>query len=713
MRFRWKLLILLLSIAMVPIMTGRVFSLHALRKLGDTLVARSRDNRVAYMKNHLRLLVDSYSSVLWVGREHMEMALKYQAREVEYVLAGDPLASNRVYFAEDFDKDKHLPDDMIPSSVHLRALAEDKMEFLNVSYFTQVFKLVPGVEKKDVNEDIKRLSALTPVYRDVAKRFPDLIIWQYTSLENGLQSIYPGHGGIPKKWDHRKQAWYTEALQSDRKAPPWSEPYVDPETRQLVIAATLPVKRRTGEIAGVTALISPLSHLLERKLLVKNVPSETRSFMCYLDDVPKTDHKNMVIVASDEYTDIKHRSWITPRKTEWLTSSNVEQLQAMISDLEIGHTNIRRMPYRGHDSLWAYGKLGFKGFLVLITPYEEILKPANQAKEYIQTRINRMVNIIWYLMSGMIVFVFILAMAFSRTVTKPIQALSDGAKSLLKGNFNARVAIRSRDEFGEMGRLFNTLGPQLQEHYQWGHSMELAKEVQQNLLPASDPLIEGLDIAGKSIYCDKTGGDYYDFLEIGQPDMGKITVVVGDVSDHGIPSALLMTTARALIRQRYSMSGNISQIVSDVNRQLTKDVQESGQFMTLFYSEIDARGKNMKWIRSGHDPALLYDQHTETFDELAGTGIPLGVSESTIYEANYRKLAAGQIIVIGTDGIWETRNATGEMFGKENLKKIVRDQAKAPATEIVATVIDKIEIFRRPFEKEDDITLVVIKIEHL
>jgi len=188
-----------------------------------------------------------------------------------------------------------------------------------------------------------------------------------------------------------------------------------------------------------------------------------------------------------------------------------------------------------------------------------------------------MVNIVWYLMFGMIVFVFILAVAFSRTVTKPIQALSDGAKSLSKGNFNARVDIPSRDEFGEMGRLFNTLGPQLKERFQWGHSMDLAREVQQNLLPDKAPFVDGLDIAGKSIYCDKTGGDYYDFLEIGQPDMGKITVVVGDVSDHGIPSALLMTTARALIRQRYAMPGDISQIVSDVNRHLTKDVQESGQ----------------------------------------------------------------------------------------------------------------------------------------
>jgi len=109
------------------------------------------------------------------------------------------------------------------------------------------------------------------------------------------------------------------------------------------------------------------------------------------------------------------------------------------------------------------------------------------------------------------------------------------------------------------------------EHRKVRQSLSLAMEVQQNLLPRSNPSVKGLDIAGKSVYCDETGDDYFDFLKTGNPEAGAISVVVGDVSDHGIPSALLMATARACIRQRSSRPGSIAKIVTDTNRQLAGD----------------------------------------------------------------------------------------------------------------------------------------------
>jgi FixJ family two-component response regulator len=99
-------------------------------------------------------------------------------------------------------------------------------------------------------------------------------------------------------------------------------------------------------------------------------------------------------------------------------------------------------------------------------------------------------------------------------------------------------------------------------------SMAQAGEIQQHLIPKAEPTIDGLDIAGKSIYCDETGGDYYDFLNRGGNGSAKISVIVGDVSEHGISSALLMTSARAFLRERSLKPGTIAGIVSDVNKQL-------------------------------------------------------------------------------------------------------------------------------------------------
>jgi serine phosphatase RsbU (regulator of sigma subunit) len=250
------------------------------------------------------------------------------------------------------------------------------------------------------------------------------------------------------------------------------------------------------------------------------------------------------------------------------------------------------------------------------------------------------------------------------------------------------------------------------EHQRVRQYLSLAMEVQQNLLPKTDPQVDGLDIAGKSIYCDETGGDYYDFLEVGNPAEGKIGVVVGDVSDHGIPSALLMATVRALIRQRCSSFGKIDQVVSDVNRQLAADVKDSGRFMTLFYTEIDKPNNSIRWVSAGHEPAMVYNPATDSFNDLNGSNnLPLGVFEDAEFEEKNRELVPGQVIIMATDGIWEARNPDGNMFGKDRIYQIIRQNASASANEIQNAVLESLERFRKETKLEDDLTLVVIKIK--
>ncbi|MEW6673649.1 MAG: SpoIIE family protein phosphatase [Thermodesulfobacteriota bacterium] len=708
MRYRWKMLILFLTIAMVPILAIRTFGVRAVRQMGNELVSRSRESRISGLQNQIQLLVNSYGSVLYAGREQVEMALLLQAREVERCLAGKPRSPQKFYFAEDYNSGKNIPEDTSPSSFHFRSRPGESIDLLNISYSDQVFKLAPGTTLEKALDDISRLSILTPVYKEINKHLPGLIYWQNTSLANGLHSAYPGHNGIPQRLDPREQIWYRHALQA---ADPWSDPYIDPETRQVVVAAAAPVRRADGKVAGVTALVVPVSSLLDRRLLFQYIPQETGSFMIYLANQEDTGRLGARIFARDEHITVKHRNWRAQMGSDWLVSDDPEQLQAMLDDLMAGISRTRRMPYKGTDSLWVYGAVHTHSFLVMITPYEEILKPAEEVKQYVEGRVESLLKYTRYGIYGTVLLVAVLAFTFSRSVTRPIQALADGAGQLARGQFDSRVDIRSGDEFGDVGRIFNSIGPRLKELYHMRHSLALAMEVQQNLLPRQDPDIIGLDVSGASIYCDETGGDYYDFLKGPQSEEGNIRVAVGDVSDHGIPSALLMTTARALLRQRTALPGSIQHVISDVNNQLTMDIKNSGRFMTLFYAEINSREKYIRWVRAGHDPALIYDPISDTFSELAGEGLPLGVFENTPYEESQRNVAPGQIIVIGTDGVWETLNAEGAMFGKEALKHIIRLKAKKPAGIIVSAVIDAVDRFRSPLEQEDDITLLVVKIK--
>ena len=250
------------------------------------------------------------------------------------------------------------------------------------------------------------------------------------------------------------------------------------------------------------------------------------------------------------------------------------------------------------------------------------------------------------------------------------------------------------------------------EHDKIKQSLDFAREVQQNLLPHKDPQLERLDIAGRSIYCDETGGDYYDFIASGRGEKGQLAIAIGDVSGHGIPSALLMATVRSSLRQRLSQPGSADTIIADVNRQLAQDVEDSGLFMTLFYLMIDPIKKQIQWVRAGHDPAIFYDPATDTFEELGGSGVALGVMEDSIFKENTKTaLRKGQIIFLSTDGIWESRNPKREMFGKEPIYDIIRKHSGSSAKDILSATLESLRRFQNDAKVEDDITLVVIKIK--
>jgi len=189
-------------------------------------------------------------------------------------------------------------------------------------------------------------------------------------------------------------------------------------------------------------------------------------------------------------------------------------------------------------------------------------------------------------------------------------------------------------------------------------------------------------------------------------------VAIGDVSGHGISSALLMATVRSSLRQRASLPGSTAKIISDVNRQLVKDVEDSGQFMTMFFLALDTVTRQLEWVRAGHDPAIIYDPGSDAFNELNGSGIALGVDAEWIYEDNQKTdFSNGQIIYLCTDGIWEARNRKGEMLGKEPILNAIRQNASSEATQIIDAIFDTLDKFIDEVKIEDDITSVVIKIQ--
>jgi sigma-B regulation protein RsbU (phosphoserine phosphatase) len=335
-------------------------------------------------------------------------------------------------------------------------------------------------------------------------------------------------------------------------------------------------------------------------------------------------------------------------------------------------------------------------YLVIFAPGEEILEPIIRFRNY-------------YLITlgGFVLVILLLIRRVTGKVAHAVNQLSAAAGDIARGQFDLALPERADDEIGDLTRSFNTMAVQLKERIDLRQSLDLAKEVQQNLLPAKAPDVPGLDVAGRSVYCDQTGGDYFDYLDTGQ----SFQFVVGDVAGHGISAALLMSSVRASLRQCYDSGDDIGAVISDVNRHIAMDVGNSGQFMTLFYLAIDSDRKTMQWVRAGHDPGMLYRLSADRFEELGGTGIALGVDPEWSFSIQTAdNLQGGDIVLLGTDGIWEAFNGDGVMFGKAAVKQMLRKNRDQPADVILNSVFEAVASHAGETKIADDMTLIVVKI---
>ena len=338
--------------------------------------------------------------------------------------------------------------------------------------------------------------------------------------------------------------------------------------------------------------------------------------------------------------------------------------------------------------------------LVMIAPGREILSPIVGFRWVYSTAV-----------IGLILGVSALIRLVTGRVASEIKTVSEEALQLSQGKFGNPLPVKSRDEVGELTRSFNLMTSHLRERFQLKQALSLAMEVQQNLLPAAPVSLPGFDIAGRSLYCQETGGDYFDYIfRTGDEGRRHLCIAVGDVVGHGISAALLMTTVRALLRIRLDCPGPITEALADVNRLLCRDTEPSGSFVTLFLLQVEAAEGRIEWVRAGHDPALLFRAANGQVQELSGPGMALGVDEAFSYpSASPLGLHAGDIALIGTDGIWETRNGRSEKFGKTRVGDILRRHRRDSAEAILEAVLNSLEEFRGGLPQEDDITLVVLK----
>ena len=187
-------------------------------------------------------------------------------------------------------------------------------------------------------------------------------------------------------------------------------------------------------------------------------------------------------------------------------------------------------------------------------------------------------------------------------------------------------------------------------------------------------------------------------------------MVVADASEHGVGAALQMATARAFLLYGMHRFEGPARLVSQINPFLVSDGMLTGRFLTLFLVEIDPAARTLRWVRAGHDPALLYRPGRDSFERLYGEGLALGIDAAYPFQENVlRGWSPGDVLVVRTDGIHEAFNAEGEMFGEARLRAAIRAHAAEPAEALQEAVIAALDDFRGTVPLADDVTLVIVK----
>ncbi|MFU2209661.1 SpoIIE family protein phosphatase [Solidesulfovibrio sp. C21] len=729
MRIRWKLFWLLAAISLAPIVLLRTNSLFALQHLADKLAERVAAQLVTEAETRLRRLVEDHARLLDSRRKTLSVAVAMQGLAAENALAApeppapDPddvvtveapgpgmgmsmgMGMGRSHDAEttpDIPAGfENLPD-------YFRLSPAGTQTPLPVAPDRITLRLPAGMTAGDSKDapETRRLAGLLVPSRRIAALAGRLAHFQITALSSGLMAIYPALAGAPRRFDPSRAPWYRAAM--ELPGPVWTAPQAEPGTGRIAVAVSCRIAGPDGGTVGVAAILTPLDALLASVSMPSHFSGSVRSLLV-ISGRDTAGRPELMIEAGQKHLEHGH-GWHAFVRPSPLPSPDTATLTAIAEDVEKGVSGVRRLTYDGRDSLAAYARTAEGEALMQIATVADVLAASRAVADDVEDSITRLFTFGTVIVVAVMLALVFISFSASRAVTRPIRALTDAAGKLADGDFDARVDATARDEIGELGRVFNALAPRLKAHVRLSETMALASEIQHSLLPATPPEVPGLTLAAASRYCDETGGDYYDFLPLEGEKAGRLAVALGDVSGHGLEAALLMTTARALLRPRAKRPGTPGEVLADVNRELTRDVYGTGRFMTLFYMEIDPPARAATFARGGHDPAMRYDPATGRIDALTARGIALGVAEEARFETGTADLAPGQVILIGSDGLWEAENAAGEMFGKDRTRDILAKSAPDGAKAVLEALFAALDAFRGASPLDDDVTLVVIAV---
>jgi len=238
------------------------------------------------------------------------------------------------------------------------------------------------------------------------------------------------------------------------------------------------------------------------------------------------------------------------------------------------------------------------------------------------------------------------------------------------------------------------------------HELDIARDIQQALLPEKNPDLPGYDIAGWNKPADQTGGDCYDFINMQGHRLG---ILLADATGHGITAAMCIAQFRALVKATSRMSDDLSRIATYVNELLTEDLP-SDRFVTCFVGTLDPDAHELSYIAAGQGPLLHFHADTQTADVLNASDLPMGIMDAHLFEMhNVLEIAPRDMVVLLTDGFFEWCGPNGEQYAEDRVIQVLKESMDLPAEKIIQRIYQSVRAFVGSAPQSDDLTAVIIK----
>lgn len=312
--------------------------------------------------------------------------------------------------------------------------------------------------------------------------------------------------------------------------------------------------------------------------------------------------------------------------------------------------------------------------------------------------------------------VFFLAIYIAGKITRPLQILVRDMEIVGRGNLDHQTRANSKDEIGLLANSFNRMTRELKgaqsalvEQEKAEYELSIAREVQQQLLPAEAPDVPGYMPFAYYKGAKAVSGDYYDFIPLGNNLWGFI---IADVSGKGIPGSMVMAVTRTIIRLIANKHRQqTAETLKETNRLIAKQIKR-GMFVTAFYCVLDANTGHMTFSSAGHNPMVIYRAASRTFELAAPKGIAIGFNDGPIFDKNIQqfesKLEVGDSLVIYTDGFPEAMNEDNEEFGDDRFNDLIGSHGHLGAKGLIETMVNEIATHRGRAAQSDDLTVIAV-----